>query len=72
MDEDGLGDWRYAAVSRLAADVPAEYPGGPSHKAGAPVYQSALVETADGEYVAFTTPSATAMAINVALKAAEQ
>jgi len=70
MEDDGLGDWRYAAASRLAKDVPAAYPGGPSHKAGAPVYQSALVKTVDGENIAFTAPSATAMALNVARKAA--
>lgn len=70
MEDDGLGDWRYAAATRLAKDVPAAYPGGPSHKAGAAVYLSALVKTADGENIGFNAPSATAMALNVARKAA--
>lgn len=43
--EDGFGDWRIAAASRLDRDLPEAFPGGPSHKAGAAVYLSALVTT---------------------------
>ena len=42
--QDGLGDWRIALATRLVKDVPAAYPGGPSHKAGAPVYVSSLTK----------------------------
>lgn len=66
---DGLGDWRIAAVARLAQDLPAAFPGGPSHKAGAPVYQTELVPTSKGEPLGFLTPSATAMALSIALGA---
>jgi len=32
MKDDGFGDWRIQAVTTLAKDVPAAYPGGPSIK----------------------------------------
>lgn len=67
--DDGLGDWRIAAASRLAKDVPAAYPGGPSHKVGTAVYLSCLVQTEEGENIGFTLPSSTAMALNIAVKA---
>ncbi len=66
---DDLGDWRIAAASRLAKDLPAAFPGGPSHKVGTAVYQSELVKTPTGEYLGFLTPSATAMAFSIALTA---
>jgi hypothetical protein len=66
---DGLGDWRIAAASRLAKDLPAAFPGGPSHKVGTAVYQSELVQTPTGEHLGFLTPSATAMAFSIALTA---
>lgn len=69
MKSDGFGDWRIAAASRLAEDVPAAYPGGPSHKAGAAVYLSELAKNENGENIGFTAPSATAMALNSAYKA---
>lgn len=71
-DDDGFGDWRIAAASRLAKDLPADFPGGPSHKAGAAVYQSSLVVTESGENIGFLTPSATAMAFNIAIHASEK
>ena len=70
--DDGLGDWRLYAVTRLAKDLPAAYPGGPSHKAGTPVYQTHLVQNKDGEYVSFLIPHATAMALNIAISASHQ
>lgn len=69
---DGLGDWRIAAAARLAKDLSAAFPGGPSHKAGTPVYQTELVQTKTGDYLSFLTPSATAMAFSIAIAAARQ
>ncbi|WP_372810185.1 hypothetical protein [Pseudoalteromonas nigrifaciens] len=69
--EDGFGDWRIAAVTTITADVPAAYPGGPSHKAGTPLYQSSLVQTEDKQNIGFTLPSSTAMALNIAINAAK-
>ncbi len=69
---DGLGDWRIAAAARLAKDMPAAFPGGPSHKAGAAVYHTELIQTKAGEHLAFLTPSATAMAFNVAVTASRK
>lgn len=66
---DGLGDWRIAAASRLAKDLSAAFPGGPSYKAGTAVHQTELVQTPTGEYLGFLTPSATAMAFSIALTA---
>jgi len=65
---DGLGDWRIAAATQLAQDIPAAYLGGPSHKAGAAVYQHTHVKVQNGDYLGFVIPSATAMALNVAIK----
>jgi len=44
MPDDDIGDWRIEAAATLAKDVPAAYPGGPSHKAGAHVYLSHVVK----------------------------
>jgi len=67
--DDGLGDWRKAAVSRIQKDVPAAYPGGPSHSAGDPVVLTSLVRTKSGDLIGFTTPSAAAMALDVSIQA---
>lgn len=66
---DGLGDWRISAASRLANDLPAAFPGGPSHKAGEKVYLTSLVVTEEGENIGFIIPSATAMCLNIAINA---
>jgi hypothetical protein len=73
VDADGdVGDWRIALATRLAQDLPPAYPGGPAHKAGTPVYQSSLVQTQQGDLVGFTTPSAVAMAMNLAIRASRE
>jgi len=72
MKDDGLGDWRIQAVSRLAIDLPAEFPGGPSHKAGTPVHQSTSIRNSENQLVGFVTPSATASALSIAMKASIQ
>ncbi len=69
MNDADLGDWRIRVVTRLAKDVPAAYPGGPSHKAGTPVYVSSLTRDSKGEYIGFATPHPTAMALNIAHQA---
>lgn len=71
MPDDGLGDWRIEAVTTLAQDMPAAYPGGPSHKAGAPVYLShTYTKHPQHNVFGFTTPSATALALSAAMKSA--
>lgn len=73
VDKEGdVGDWRIAVVARLAKAVPAAGPGAPAHPEGTPVYQSSYVKAAPGEIFAFTTPSAVAMALNVAREASAQ
>lgn len=71
MIDDGLGDWRIEVVMQLAEDVPPAYLGGPSHKAGAPVY---LTSVKHQEYntIGFAAPGATAMAINIACKSSKE
>lgn len=69
---DGLGDWRIAAVTILAEDLPATFPGGHSHKAGAPVYQTDHVQNSKGEFIGFIAPSATAMAFHIAIEASKK
>ena len=46
VEQDGLGDWRLQAASRIVADVPAVYPGGPSPKAGSVASQTTMAATA--------------------------
>jgi hypothetical protein len=72
MLDDGLGDWRIQAASRLAEDVPAAFPGGPSHKAGTPVHQATSTRVHQKQPIGFVTPSATALALSVAIKASIQ
>jgi len=70
--KDNFGDKRIAGVTTLAKDLPAAYPNGPSHKAGTLVYQSCLVQTEKGVNIGFTLPSATAMALNIAIHAGRE
>lgn len=72
MKSDGMGDWRIKAVTTLAKDVPAAYPGGPSHKAGALVYLISSTKATDGQSINFITPSPAALALNIASNAAKQ
>lgn len=65
-------DWRIVTTGRLAHDLPAAFPGGPSHKAGASVRLATLVETKQGELVSFELPSATALAFSIALRASHE
>ena len=69
-DKDGFGDWRIQAVTTLAADLPAAYPGGQSHKAGAPVYLTAAARHPQHNVFAFVMPSPTALALDLAMGAA--
>lgn len=66
--DDIPGDWRIRVAVRIAKDIPPAYPGGPSHKAGAPGYQSTAVIGPNGQVGGFTTPSAIALALSIAMK----
>jgi hypothetical protein len=71
MDLTGLADWRIEVFGKLAHDVPAAFPGGPSHKAGEFVYfDPTLVRHPSYNAIGFITPSPTAMALNIASNAA--
>src|SRR5262249_35849259 len=72
VDNDGLGDWRIQAATRLAADVPSAYPGGPSHKAGTGAYLTTRIETSKYPNFNFVTPSATALAMGAAIRSAKR
>jgi hypothetical protein len=67
--QDDAIDWRARAVTTLAKDVPAAYPGGPSHRAGARVVLVTSVKSADPGGTSFTTPSGAALALSIAIKA---
>ena len=71
-EKDGLGDWRIQAATRIAADIPAAFPGGPSHKAGAPIYLSTMAATAQYPLLSFITPSAAALALNAGFRSSER
>jgi hypothetical protein len=71
MDLTGLADWRIEMFGKLVNDVPAAFPGGPSHKAGSFVYVApTLVRHPSYNAIGFITPSPTAMALNIAARAA--
>jgi len=67
MQDDALGDWRIQAAARLAKDVPPAYAGGPSHKTGTPVHLSTATRNSRNQPVGFVTPSATALALSIAM-----
>jgi hypothetical protein len=71
MEADGLGDWRQWAVSTLAKDLPAAYPGGPSHKAGAIISMSAATRDQLGRPLSFLMPSPTALALSTSIRTAK-
>ena len=57
-------------MGRLEHDLPAAFAGGPSHKAGTPLYMSSLAETPEVRY-GFVTPSTPAMAFDIAIHSAD-
>lgn len=69
--EEEFGDWRIEQVGRLVNDLPAAYPGGPSHKAGSPIYpKPTVVKHPVHNTINFVTPNPTALALNIAIRAA--
>lgn len=72
MSVDNFGDWRIKAVTTLASDIPEAYPGGPSHKLGTPIYLTSLTQHEDYNTVGFITPSAIAMAFNIAVESSKK
>src|SRR5215213_3647883 len=70
--DDRLGDWRIRAVTTLAQDLPATASGAPAHKAGARITVTTVTRAPDGQSVGFVTPSAAAMALNLAMRSVEQ
>ncbi|MGI8926362.1 MAG: hypothetical protein ACR2HN_06915 [Tepidiformaceae bacterium] len=70
--DEGFSDWRHWAAARLAEDLPAAYPGGPSHKAGSALVVTSLTHDQRGELIGFTMPSPTALALDIAIQAAKK
>lgn len=64
-------DWRIQAAATVAHDVPAAYPGGPSHRVGSKLVLTSIVQTPDGP-TAFLAPSAVAIALSIAAKNSQQ
>src|SRR5438105_4182581 len=67
---DSFGDWRHWAVTTVAQDVPAAYPGGPSHPAGSAVYLSTMTHDSFGRLTGFTVASPVALALSVSVRSA--
>jgi len=72
VTNDNFGDWRIAVVTTLAEDQSAAYVGGPSHKAGTPVYVSSLLKNDELGLLGFVSPHPTALAFNLALQFAKK
>lgn len=64
-------DWRIQFSTTAVTDIPAAYPGGPSHPAGSTLVVVSLVQSGDGPPIAFPTPSAAALALGAATRAAK-
>jgi len=65
-------DWRIYGGTTITEDVPAAYPGGPSHKKGSPIYPAMLARNQNGNIFSFIRPSVPALALNIAIKAAKE
>lgn len=72
VEKDNLGDWRIAAVATLAEDVPAAFPGGPSHKKGTGLYVSTFYKDENNGHLSFITPHPSALSLNLAFEYAKQ
>jgi hypothetical protein len=72
MENDLFGDWRISAVLTLGKDISSAFPGGPSHKAGAPIYLSHSAKTGKNGVTGFITPDASALALNNSFQSAEK
>ncbi len=70
--DDTLGDWRLQAALRLGQDLPAAFPGGPSHKKGTPVHLVTSTRGIGNQPIGFVTPSSTALALSIAMNASIQ
>lgn len=71
LETEGLADWRVESFGRLANELPAAFPGGPSHPPGSFAYPApTLVRYPTYNAIGFITPSPTAMALNIAASAA--
>lgn len=71
MPGEARSDWRLLFETTLAADVPAAYPGGPEHKAGARVVVTTVGPCRRAAPLGFVTPSTSALALSAAIRAAE-
>lgn len=67
-----IKEWRIQAISTLSHDIPATYPGGPSHKKGANFALASTTKMPDGNIVSYLNPSAIALSLSVAIQAAKQ
>lgn len=65
-------DWRIIWMSRLTADVPAAYPGGPSHKVGTPVFSSSTVRDTQGDVWGFVRPNPVSLALHTSIISAHE
>jgi hypothetical protein len=62
-------DWRIQFATTTVTDIPAAFPGGPSHPAGSTVLVASIVTPAEGTPIGFPAPSAAALALSIAAKA---
>jgi hypothetical protein len=72
VEQDGIGDWRIHAASRIVTDVPAAFPGGPSHKAGTVAYLTTMAANAQHPLLSFITPNAAALALDAGFRSADR
>jgi hypothetical protein len=70
-DERAWPDWRIHVWTTLTEDVPAAFPGGPSHKAGTGVYVASVARDRAGLTTGFVAASPAALALSAAHTAAQ-
>jgi hypothetical protein len=64
--------WRLHALVTIDSDIPAAYPGGPSHKKGDKAAMTSEAILSNGTSLSFMTPSAVALALGTSIKAAKR
>lgn len=65
-------DWRIEAEAELSEGLPPAFPGGPSFKPGDRVILMTMTRDSTGQPFGFVTPSATALALSIAMDAAKK
>lgn len=63
---------RFKAIATVKDGMGPAYQGGPSHKAGSAICLTTITKNSRGDLICYLTPSPTALALNIAIKASKK